>query len=201
MTEAEWLVCTDPTRMLKFLGDKASERKLRLFTCAFSRQFWSYFNDERSRKAIQIGDWLADLLANEQQREAAWEGADDALLDAVSKQDFERAAIMVYARRCVAKSKGEIVPLDYQFLSWTPSDFQLVRDIFGNPFHPVTINQVWLTPKVLALADTIYNDGAFERLPALADVLKAVGCDNEDILEHCRDDGPHARGCWVVDVV
>ena len=34
MTEAEWLTCNDPTRMLEFLRGKASERKLRLYACA-----------------------------------------------------------------------------------------------------------------------------------------------------------------------
>ena len=37
MTEAEWLACNDPTPMLEFLRDKASERKLRLFFCACCR--------------------------------------------------------------------------------------------------------------------------------------------------------------------
>src|SRR5262245_4501605 len=32
MTEAEWLDCTDPEKMLKFLRGKASDRKLRLFS-------------------------------------------------------------------------------------------------------------------------------------------------------------------------
>jgi len=28
------------------------------------------------------------------------------------------------------------------------------------------------------------------------------GCDNEDILNHCRDTKKvHVRGCWVVDLV
>src|SRR5215813_13152122 len=26
-------------------------------------------------------------------------------------------------------------------------------------------------------------------------------CANSDVLEHCRSEGPHARGCWVVDLV
>jgi hypothetical protein len=31
MTEAEWLACADPEKMLEFLRGRASERKLRLF--------------------------------------------------------------------------------------------------------------------------------------------------------------------------
>lgn len=26
-------------------------------------------------------------------------------------------------------------------------------------------------------------------------------CRNADILEHYRGEGPHVRGCWVVDLV
>jgi hypothetical protein len=28
-----------------------------------------------------------------------------------------------------------------------------------------------------------------------------AGCADEQILEHCRSNGPHVRGCWVVDLV
>ena len=38
-------------------------------------------------------------------------------------------------------------------------------------------------------------------MPILADALQDAGYDNEDILGHCRGPGPHARGCWVVDLV
>ena len=31
MTEQEWLECSDPTRMIAFVHDRASGRKLRLF--------------------------------------------------------------------------------------------------------------------------------------------------------------------------
>ncbi len=54
---------------------------------------------------------------------------------------------------------------------------------------------------VAALAQTIYADRAFDRLPILADALEEAGCDNADILTHCRGDGPHVRGCWVVDLI
>ncbi len=35
----------------------------------------------------------------------------------------------------------------------------------------------------------------------LADALQDAGCENADILTHCRGPGPHVRGCWVVDLV
>jgi hypothetical protein len=40
MTEAEWLACDDPQKMLAFLRGRASERKFRLFTCACCRRAW-----------------------------------------------------------------------------------------------------------------------------------------------------------------
>ena len=39
----------------------------------------------------------------------------------------------------------------------------------------------------------------FGAMPILADALQDAGCDNPDILNHCRGDGPHVRGCWVMD--
>jgi hypothetical protein len=77
----------------------------------------------------------------------------------------------------------------------------LVRDIFGNPFRPVAFNPRWRTADVLGLARGIYEERAFDRLPLLADALMDAGCDPDDILTHCRSEGPHVRGCWVVDLV
>jgi len=77
----------------------------------------------------------------------------------------------------------------------------LVRDIFGNPFCLVTVEPRWLSSDVLGLARGIYEDGAFERVPLLADALMDAGCADEQVLGHCRGSGPHARGCWVVDLV
>jgi hypothetical protein len=76
-----------------------------------------------------------------------------------------------------------------------------LRDIFGNPFRPVTFDPRWLTATVVALATGIYAERAFDRMPILADALEEAGCDHADILAHCRGDGPHVRGCWVVDLV
>jgi hypothetical protein len=78
---------------------------------------------------------------------------------------------------------------------------RLLRDIFGNPFRPVTLDPSWLTPTVTALARHMYEGRDFSAMPILADALQDAGCDNADILGHCRGPGLHVRGCWVVDLV
>jgi hypothetical protein len=49
MTEAEWLACTDPQKMLESLGDKASDRKLRLFACGCCRRLWDVLASRRPK--------------------------------------------------------------------------------------------------------------------------------------------------------
>jgi hypothetical protein len=77
----------------------------------------------------------------------------------------------------------------------------LLRCIFGNPFRSVTLDPSWLTCTVTSLAQAIYTDRAFDRLPILADALEDAGCTDADILAHCRGGGEHVRGCWVVDLL
>jgi hypothetical protein len=38
-------------------------------------------------------------------------------------------------------------------------------------------------------------------MPILADALQDAGCANDDILDHCRGEGPHVWRCWVVDLL
>jgi hypothetical protein len=78
---------------------------------------------------------------------------------------------------------------------------RMLKDIVGNPFRPVALHDRWRTSDVVGLARGIYDDRAFDRLPILADALIDAGCDETAILDHCREPGPHYRGCWVVDLV
>ena len=77
----------------------------------------------------------------------------------------------------------------------------LVHCLFGNPFRPRPVRAAWLTGEVRALADGIYAQHAFDRLPLLAEALEASGCTHADLIEHCRSGRGHARGCWVVDLL
>jgi hypothetical protein len=87
----------------------------------------------------------------------------------------------------------------------------LFRDIFGNPFRPVTLDPAWLTwhdGTVPRIAQAIYDDrhlpsGRLDntRLGILADALEDAGCTDADLLGHCRQPGVHVRGCWLVDLL
>jgi hypothetical protein len=77
-----------------------------------------------------------------------------------------------------------------------------LRELHGNPFRPVAADPSWLTSTVVVLARQMYESRDFSAMPILADALQDAGCDNDDILNHCRDTTAlHVRGCWVVDLV
>ncbi len=83
-----------------------------------------------------------------------------------------------------------------------PPQVLLLRDIFGNLFRPVVADPAWLTDTAMSLARQMYESRDFSAMPILADALQDAGCDNTDILDHCRDaNAAHVRGCWVVDLV
>jgi len=77
----------------------------------------------------------------------------------------------------------------------------VLRCLFGNPFRPAARSPAWRTSTCLALAEQMDRTGEFAPMPVLGDALEEAGCDNVDILSHCRGPGPHVRGCWVVDLV
>jgi hypothetical protein len=84
----------------------------------------------------------------------------------------------------------------------------LLRDIFGNPIRPATISPAWRTPSVVSLAQAAYDNRTLptstlepSRRAVLADALEDAGCDQAGILNHLRGPGPHARGCWPVDLL
>ncbi len=77
----------------------------------------------------------------------------------------------------------------------------LIREVIGSPFRKVRFLKKWRTDTAVALARQMYESREFSAMPILADALQETGCDNEDVLNHCRGPGPHVRGCWVVDLV
>jgi hypothetical protein len=80
----------------------------------------------------------------------------------------------------------------------------LAQDVFGAPFLPAQPEAFWLRWNdgcVGKIAQSIYDERRFQEIPILADALEDAGCDDEDILTHCRRPGRHVRGCWVIDLL
>ncbi len=101
---------------------------------------------------------------------------------------------------------------DYIITQWEPPNseitvsesetviFQLAHE-WCREYGLLLFQPAWRSETVVALASGIYAERAFDRLPILADALEEAGCNHPDVLAHCRGSGPHARGCWVVDLV
>jgi hypothetical protein len=81
----------------------------------------------------------------------------------------------------------------------------ILKDVLGPlPIRTVAIDPrwtAWNNGTIPAIARRIYEERAFHELPILADALEDAGCTDPDVLSHCRGPGPHARGCWVVDLL
>lgn len=106
------------------------------------------------------------------------------------------AALQVSSKAASAESNAYAV-------AWA-AQAELLREIFGNPFQHVQPAKGWSTPDsnpVVRLARAIYEDRAFDGLPALAEALERQGYRDPDVLGHCRRPGGHVRGCWVVDLI
>jgi hypothetical protein len=220
MTETEWLgSMSDPHLMidrLATLEPAASRRKTRLCMVAFCRSIWHVMTDERCRRAVDVAERFADDAGAEADLKAAIKGLptprrDYGALHKTAPQDAARSCTsrkekfllaslaQVNALTAMAWQNG---PHDPRTASESASvQAEVVRDIFGNPFRPVNFDPGWRTADVLGLANGIYEDRAFDRLPLLADALMDAGCDDDQVIGHCRSPGPHSRGCWVVDLV
>jgi hypothetical protein len=224
MTEEDWLACTDPDKMLEFLGDKSSVRKLRLFTVACARLIWEKITWEFLRKAVETAERYADGWASVEELDKTemfgivtpghrhYHEAHEWLLDA--SEHFE-----TYGACLATTYSSRNLKVLLRMYGWRagtrltgPYQPSLLRDICGSlPFRPVSLNPSWLTWKdgtIPKLAQTIYEDRELptghldlDRLAILSDALEDAGCNNPDILGHCRGPGPHVRGCWVVDLI
>jgi hypothetical protein len=215
MTEAEWLACTDPTPMLEYLRGKASDRKLRLFACAFGRAIRDS-QHQLGPSTVAVAERYADGLANDQ------ELASERRRWACSPEERGPVAPSAYDGAWEAVDSltryERVWRHDPDSYSCIPADAVLkrsallLRDILGNPFRPSpplpAAILVWNDGTIRRLAEGIYEERQMPertldtaRLAVLADALEEGGCDDAYILAHCRQPGEHVRGCWALDLI
>jgi hypothetical protein len=205
VNEAEWLACEDPRRMLSWVtyrgpsgsGEadlgrwraRPSDRKLRLFACACVRAHGPF--DRRQSALLPEVERLADRGATPSDYAAL-----DGLLSGTGG-DWARWWAACELRQGPDRRAA------------------LLRDIFGNPFRPLRLedlpcpNGTRFAPKhlwqdglclacgfpgsaALGVAHSAYDDrrpdGTLDSaaLAVLADALEEAGCDEEALLMHLR---------------
>ena len=209
MNDVEWRTRTDPEPMLNYPRGRASERKLRLYAVARCRSVGHMLRADASWAAVAAAERYADgALAEEELRRAYFAASPDAI-PGLEWAAHTAAVVAQYtawtgdgAAWYAAERTGFLC---HRYLDDPATDRRVfaaaARCVFGDPFRPAVVDRAWLTADVVALATGVYEDRAFDRLPILADALQDAGCEDADILEHCRQPGPHARGCWVADAL
>ena len=207
MTEEEWRTCSEPGKMLTAIS--ASNRKGRLFLCECVRR--ARVDDELISQVLRMAELFADgeatlpervepLVALNAKPEGTWSPLCDLLIESENSdwvsEGANQAVILIgynsVSGQVAAEAKRQEVVKNEQ-----ASQADVLRDIV--PFRPITLDPSWLTSTVLALAQQMYDSRDFSAMPILADALQDAGCDNPQILEHCRGPGPHVRGCFIVD--
>ena len=183
-----------------------TNRKTRLFGCGCYRLVWDKFSMEHIRTIVELAESRADRLVKHSEINntrlvgGGNRPAPDGLLHYYAYSLFRSRVIPGHIARQVRRA---VNPEKYREQDrWPPCQEQatLARDVFGNPFRPVTFEPTWRTSTVLALARQMYESRDFSAMPILADALQDAGCESTEVLEHCRDPkGIHVRGCWLVD--
>jgi hypothetical protein len=225
VTEVEWLSSGDPEVLLRRLSGpvdpfedlypRLSERKLLLFNIAAERHFNTYEADGATRTRIDAkclaGEKLADgdCTMAEVIRACYPDLSDDSVQDSVPYEALPEAQSWVHLPYGAEWINGAA-----EFLCG------VIRDIYGNPFRPVNILPqaphmvcvrpngtfpaewlLWSNGTIPVLAESIYQERAWDLLPILADALEDASCSDPEILEHCRNGLVHTRGCWVLDLL
>jgi hypothetical protein len=195
----------------RWMRDESVFRLTRLYGAACCRRVWHRLTDGRSRAALELVEQLFDTGSpSHAVRERAWEDACRVVeeryhrdIEKYPDEPEDHPAILLSPYFYEAHEVAGHVWINHPDEPGRDEAecLALARCIFANKFRPVTLEPAWLTSTVVQLAQGIYDDRAFDRLPILADALQDAGCDADDVLAHCRGPGPHARGCWVVDLV
>lgn len=221
MTDTEWRDESDPHTMLRqLLRVGAGYRKMRLFSAACCRRVERLWPVDWARHAVTLAEQFADGRTSlEELRRAAglarceadllWtsgrlHGGEGATLAAARSAASAVEALASQAWLFWETVRTKVARLAPDGKVERKDQCDLLRDIFGNPFRPANLEPSWLRwndGTIPRIARGIYENRAFDGLPILHDALLDAGCDNDDILAHCRGAGPHVRGCWVIDLL
>jgi hypothetical protein len=224
MTDEErWLTSDDPKGMAhQFfyerhnLSVRLSPRKCRLVGCACCRFVWSLMPKEQQR-AVEVAERFAEGRADEPALQHAYAESGGCATAAGwdAHGSLYWSVAQVVARMNEAHRQRLRIPLpDHRYPYPSPELERLaaedgrrlcevIRDVAGNPYRPVTLDPCWLDANgglARAIAGGIDADSRFDEVAILGDALQDAGCSDETILAHAQQ-LRHYRGCWLIDAI
>lgn len=218
MNQSKWLSSARLGELLSGLPNDLRPRKYRLFACACLRSLRDHTADYHFRRTVDLaerfveGDCDRDAFRAvfrrawpfgwERARLAALVAIDPMQRDNYSWRCLELAdeAIDASTSRHAARADWQGTP-DREAVPLRREQVRLLREVFGDPFSPVAFSPEWRSPDVVCMAEAVAAEGTFDELPVLADALEDAGCCERRVLDHFRQPGRHALGCWALDLV
>ena len=225
MTEAEWLAGEQrPLAMFDGVAGRSSPRKLQLVSAAACRLVTGLGEAPILQQGVEVLEKYAEGLASEEEFTQARAHVDDfpthplgpivSLAMNSSPPAATRLVLIGVPRLAGLERRSERTRRNHRE-HMKRCLCGVLRELFGNPLRRSTPVPAWqgggviqpdgrtvmFTDAVKGLADAVHVTGDFGRLPILADALEEAGVTDEALIAHCRDGGPHLRGCWALDVV
>jgi hypothetical protein len=180
----------------------ATRRQARLLGCALIRVHTAEVRCPSCWSSVDVAEKFADAMLPLSELYQAR----DAIAHQSPNTAIEQMACTISRRvtegSCPIGIIAQAAQISY-VLNAEESQLQqsVIDDIFASP-RALAFASEWGTDTVIALARAMYDSREFSAMPILADALQDAGCDNTEILTHCRDANQvHVRGCWVVDLV
>ena len=229
MRKETWTRTNDVDRMIRFLVARTAERKLRLIACAACRRVWRFMADERSQEAVVVAEKFADGLVSREQLVRAYDGAVAAFAsEGGQSQSVSCAAAAAHhasfpgdiansleralgsaagsrvSEAAEAVDRGEKVPSNFEklvYLEERVRQADMIRDICGNLFDRIEMQESEIGILIRDLARTMYDSRNFDRMKELAEELAGGEAKASTLVNHLVSQKQHFRGCWALDVI
>jgi hypothetical protein len=207
MTEEEWFTATGLDYVVLGAASCLVQRRVRLLCCAFAHSVSRFALDVRTQTALELADRYAEGAVSDAERKAARKTIQELRLSLAPRSSRRANAVVYYALgKRASTDLSAAAAMAWEAVYNDPNErlrqVEIVRDVVGNPFRPVAFAPEWRTDTAIAIARGMYESRDFSPMPILADALQDAGCENAEVLNHCRDaEQVHVRGCWVVDLV
>jgi hypothetical protein len=157
MNAAAWRKSGNPYKMLAFVCEWASERKLRLFACACCRRVWRQLKDRRSRKAVECAERHAEGKLDSKELQAARRAAAQVKGAKGNQNIAEDAAAMAAVE--TARPRAQLVEGESVYLA-----AQLTAEVAGL----VAANRAWMPAWKQARQERLDREAATHRADGTA---------------------------------